>query len=121
MGQPLCKRRPKIVQDQAFDAYVIPAPGRVFYEAASWRGTRVAPQRRTQPLLITASDRDRLVTPYLSRAAYRIQGQSPARTDFRHYEGRSHLLLAEPGWESIASNLIAWAETAFNERKDSRV
>lgn len=102
---------PKAMQDEAYDTYVIPTPGRVFYQAAFWLGTGVRPQLRTQPLLITAGDADRLVTPYLSRAAYRIQKRSPARTDYVMFPGRSHLLIAEPGWESVAAYAIDWAES----------
>jgi len=101
---------PREVQDDAFDRYVIPTSGRVFYQAAFWTGTRIHPQRRTQPLLITSGDRDRLVTPYLSRAAFRIQKRSRAPTDLLNFPGRSHLLLAEPGWEDVAQALIAWAD-----------
>jgi pimeloyl-ACP methyl ester carboxylesterase len=103
---------PPEVQNEAFDRYVIPTSGRVFYQAAFWAGTRIDPRRRTQPLLITSGDRDRLVTPYLSRAAYRIQKRSAARTDFLNFPGRSHLLLAEPGWKEVAAALIDWAENS---------
>ncbi|MBW8304144.1 MAG: lysophospholipase, partial [Brevundimonas sp.] len=88
-------------QDASYDSYVIPTSGRIFYQAAFWVGTRIKPSRRTQPLLITAGDRERLVTPYLSRAAWRRQSRSAARTDFKLFPGRSHLLIAEPGWEEV--------------------
>jgi pimeloyl-ACP methyl ester carboxylesterase len=99
---------PASQQQAAFDSYVIPAPGRIFYQAASWLGTGIDPRRRTAPLLITAGDRDRLVTPYISRAAYGIQRRSPARTDYLMFPGRSHLLCAEPGWEEVANATLAW-------------
>lgn len=102
---------PKAVQDAAYDTYVIPTSGRVFYQAAFWAGTRIDPRRRRVPLLITGSDADRLVTPYLARAAWRIQRRSAARTDYLDFPGHSHLLLAEPGWEAVTDALIAWAET----------
>jgi alpha-beta hydrolase superfamily lysophospholipase len=102
---------PPAVQDGAYDSYVIPTSGRVFYEAAFWIGTQVDPRRRRVPLLITGSDGDRLVTPYVSRAAWRIQRRSHARTDLQLFPGRSHLLLAEPGWEEIADALIDWSES----------
>lgn len=101
---------PPKLQNASYDGYVIPAPGRVFYQAAFWAGTRIDPRRRTRPLLITESDRDRLVTPYLARAAYRLQQSSSAATDYLAFPGRSHLLLAEPGWEEVAAACIAWAE-----------
>lgn len=90
---------------------MIPAPGRIFYQAASWIGTFVDPRRRTAPLLITEGSADRLVTPYLSRAAYRIQKGSPARTDYAAFPGMSHFLIAEPGWERVAQAALDWIES----------
>lgn len=104
---------PKAQQDEAYDSYVIPAPGRIFFQAASWIGTRIDPARRTQPLLITGGDQDRLATPYLSRSAYEIQKRSPAPTDFKLFSGRSHLLIAEPGWDEVAAQALEWAERHY--------
>ena len=99
---------PPALQTETWEQYVVPTSGRIIHQAAFWRGTGVDPRRRRQPLLITAGDRDRLVTPYLSRAAFRIQSRSPAPTDFIDLPGRSHLLIAEPGWEEVARACIAW-------------
>lgn len=107
---------PPELQNSSYDAYVIPTPGRVFYQAAFWLGTGIEPRRRTRPLLITSGEKDRLVTPYLSRAAYRIQSRSPARTDFHRFPGRSHLLLAEPGREEVAEVCMRWAESLSRGR-----
>ena len=99
---------PPALQAETWEQYVVPTSGRIIHQAALWRGTGVDPRRRRQPLLITAGDRDRLVTPYLSRAAFNIQSRSPAPTDFLDFPGRSHLLIAEPGWEEVARACIAW-------------
>lgn len=98
------------VAGKAFDRFVIPAPGMIFHQAAFWLGTGVKPERRQQPLLITGGDEDRLVSPYLSRAAFRRQSRSPARTDYLEFPGRSHFLIAEPGWETVAASLLSWVE-----------
>ncbi|MCE3288835.1 MAG: hypothetical protein K0R83_847 [Caulobacter sp.] len=102
---------PRALSDEAYDAFVIPAPGRIFYQAASWIGTWVDPACRTAPLLITEGGADRLVTPYLSRSAYRIQKGSPARTDYAAFAGMSHFLIAEPGWERVAETALRWIES----------
>jgi len=99
---------PPTLQRQSWERYVVPTSGRVIHQAAFWHGTSVDPGRRHQPLLITAGEKDRLVTPYLSRAAWRAQRRSAARTDFMSFPGRSHLLIAEPGWEEVAQACIAW-------------
>jgi pimeloyl-ACP methyl ester carboxylesterase len=102
---------PRATADAAYDRFVIPAPGRIFFQAASSIGTRIRPERRVAPLLITGSDRDRLVTPYLSRAAWRIQAHSGARTDYLDIPGHSHFLLNEPGWEAQAEAALQWIAT----------
>lgn len=94
---------------EAYDRYVVPAPGRIFYEAAFWSGTGVAPSRRTQPLLITAAEHDRTVAPLLAERAFRRQRKSAALTDFHEFAGRSHALCFEPGWEEVAAHVIGWA------------
>lgn len=108
-GARYANAAPKAQQDEAYDSYVIPTSGRAVAQAALWLGTGVDPKRRTAPLLITAGDADRLITPYMSKAAYRLQRRSPARTDYRMFRGRSHLLIAEPGWEEVADEALAWA------------
>ena len=99
---------PEALQREAYDTYIVPTSGRILHQAASWVGTLVDPRRRTQPLLITGSDQDRLITPYVSEAAYAIQRRSPARTDYKSFPGQSHLLIAEPGWEAVAETTLAW-------------
>lgn len=101
---------PPAQQSSAYERYVIPTSGRVLHQAAFWLGTGVTPRRRRQPLLITGSDADRLVTPYISRAAFKRQAHALGRTDYCEFLGRSHFLCNEPGWEEVAQTAIDWAE-----------
>jgi hypothetical protein len=39
----------------------------------------------------------------------RVQRQAPSATAFKSFPGRSHFLLAEPGWEEVADYAIQWA------------
>lgn len=103
---------PPEIQKTAYDRLVVPTSGRIFYQAASWIGTAVRPSRRKQPLLIMVGEKDRTVTPYVARAAYRIQKLSSARTDFKLIPGHSHFLIGEPGWDDVARAALAWIEEA---------
>jgi len=96
-------------QARAYERYVIATSGRVLNQAALLLGTAITPARRRQPLLISGSDADRLVSPYLSRAACAIQKRAPGRTDHCAFAGRSHFLCNEPGWEEVAATVIDWA------------
>lgn len=94
---------------KAYDAHVVPTATNIFYQAALMAGTWVQPRRRKQPLLILAAEKDRTVTPALSRASYNIQKGSAARTEIKLFAGRSHFLAGEPGWEEVAQYAIGWA------------
>lgn len=111
-GTSFANTVPAIEQPALYDAYVVPAPSRIFYEAALMLGTRVNPRGRKQPLLITVGEKDRTVTPYLAEAAYNIQKQASATTEFKLFPDRSHFLCGEKGWEEVAAFAIAWAARA---------
>jgi pimeloyl-ACP methyl ester carboxylesterase len=101
---------PADIQAAAYDKLVVPTSGRIFYEAAGWIGTGVHPKRRMQPLLITAAEKDRTVTPFTARGAYALQKKSPARTDYKFFPGHSHFLIGEPGWEEVAKFVFDWVQ-----------
>ncbi|MEO3384750.1 alpha/beta hydrolase [Mesorhizobium sp. CAU 1741] len=102
---------PARMRDEAYEKYMVPTSGRLFAQAATGIGLAVSPGKRTQPLLITAAEKDRTVAPALSRAIYRKQKKSPARTDFVEFPGLSHFLASEPGYEKVADYVIDWAKS----------
>lgn len=94
----------------AYTCHVVPAPGRVLFQSALGLGTGVRWRNpRRTPLLLLAGDEDRVVDPQRVRATYRRHSRSPAVTAFKSFAGRSHLLIAEPGWEEIADYALDWA------------
>ncbi len=101
---------PEAMRAAEYERLVVPSPGRIFYQAASWISTFVNTRARKQPLLIVVGDKDRTVTPALARAAYNRQKKAAARTDFHVFAGLSHFLIAEPGWEAVADYAIGWAD-----------
>lgn len=101
---------PQALRDEAYDEYVVPTSGRLFAQAATGIGVGVKTKARKQPLLVTAAEHDRTVAPALSRAIWRKQKKSAARTDFVEFPGLSHFLATEPGHEKVAAYVLDWAE-----------
>jgi len=60
---------------------------------------------------LTAGTNDHNVVPAMVRATAARYRRSPARTELREFEGRSHWLLAEPGWEQVAASVEDWLAT----------
>ena len=88
---------------------VLPAPGRVLYQAALGIGTRVryANDERA-PLLLVAAGKDRVVPATTVYCNYRRHLVSAARTAYKSFDGRSHWLIAGHGWEDVADHAIEW-------------
>jgi pimeloyl-ACP methyl ester carboxylesterase len=100
---------PKAQRDADYAREVIPAPGRIFYEAAFSIGTFVDVKHRKQPLLVISGEKDRTVAPALVRSIFKKQSKAKARTDFLSFDGVSHYLVAEPGWQKVAEASLNWA------------
>jgi alpha-beta hydrolase superfamily lysophospholipase len=82
---------------------IIPALGRIYYQSVLGIGAGVNwanPNRA--PLLLIASEKDRTVEASMVEQNLRKYSRSRATTDMRTFSGRSHLLIAEPGWEEVA-------------------
>lgn len=102
---------PLAEQQIAYDTYIVPAPGRIYFQAALGIGNGVNftnPKR--PPLLLIAADKDYTSTPSMVRAMHRKHSRAPARTDLIELNGLSHWLVAEPGWEKVASNIAKWID-----------
>lgn len=102
---------PEAEARDAYDRYVIPSPGRIFFQAAFGVGTKVNfrnPDR--PPLLITGGELDRAVDASMTRSTFRKYRRSPAPTEYKEFPGRTHWLIAGPGWEEVAEYALAWIE-----------
>ena len=95
-----------------FERFIIPVPGRIFFQAALGLGNGVTfnnPKRA--PLLLIAAAEDRTSTTSMVRAMYKKHKRAPSLTEFMEFPKRSHWLIAEAGWEEVAEKAVKWAET----------
>jgi pimeloyl-ACP methyl ester carboxylesterase len=96
-------------QRSAYENYIVPAPGRIYFQAAIGIGNGVDFANPTRsPLLLIAGEDDRTSTPSMVEAMYRKYSKSPMQTDIMRFPKRSHWLIAEPGWEEVAAKSLEW-------------
>ena len=101
---------PEADKRAAFERYIAPTPGRIYYDGALGVGTAIVPNNpKRAPLLIVAGEEDRIVAPSMVRANYLKEQRNPSMTAFKSFPGRSHFLFAEPGWEEVADYVLDWA------------
>lgn len=107
---------PEEEQERFYDRYCVPESGRLFFQAAF---AQLDPHHALHvdfknnnraPLLLTAGELDHIVPAHVSRSHYAHFKHSSARTDFKEFPGRAHLLLSQEGWEEIADYAAGWLD-----------
>lgn len=100
----------------AYDTQAIPASGRAILQAALANFTPSATTTvnfrnpRRAPLLVIGGGEDVIMPAALSRKIYRKHRASPCLTEYKEFPGRSHYIIAEPGWQEVANFAVTWAE-----------
>jgi alpha-beta hydrolase superfamily lysophospholipase len=100
--------------EAAWTKWTVPTPSRPFFQVAfSMFGsaTHVDWDAPRAPLLVVAGGEDRTVPPSMIRAAWRRWSKRNAGvTGWKEYPEHSHFLIAEPGYEQVADDTLAWVE-----------
>jgi pimeloyl-ACP methyl ester carboxylesterase len=101
----------------AWERWTVPTPSRPFFQvgfAAFSGATHVDWRAPRGPLLFVAGGEDRTVSPTMIHAAYtRASRRNPASTAWKEYPEHSHFLIAEPGYETVADDALAWVESTL--------
>lgn len=97
-------RMPRSEADSAL-AQFIPDSGRVARDI-SLGALTVDASRITAPMLVVAAAEDRFVAPRIGRQLARKYG-----AELREYQGHAHFIVAEPGWERVADDVLQWLES----------
>jgi pimeloyl-ACP methyl ester carboxylesterase len=98
-----------------YERYHIPASGNVFWGSAL---ANIHPGKDDNyvnyhngdraPLLFIAGENDNLMPPKIQRSNAKHY-KSDTVTEVKEYEGRSHLMPAQEGWEEVADYALDWA------------
>ena len=95
---------------QAAFARMTAESGRALWETLNWwldpfMTTSVAVDRIKAPALVAVGARDMIHPPATVR-----QTAERLKADFRVFDGMSHWLLAEPGWDTVAKACLDWTD-----------
>jgi pimeloyl-ACP methyl ester carboxylesterase len=101
---------------KVYQRNAIPVPGRLVFQAGLANlnpraATRVNYRNDERaPLLLIAGSDDHTVPASVDRSTFRKYRHSKAVTAFKEFPGRSHLIVAQEGWEEVAGYALAWAQ-----------
>ena len=97
-----------------YDQCAVPGPGTPLFQAAAanlnpWTEDRVNTENPARgPLLLIAGEKDHTVPLAVVKAAYKLQKNNPAVTEFREIPGRGHSLTIDHGWRDVAEIALAF-------------
>ena len=100
---------PEDQADNLYDRYIVPTPGKVYWDGVigamsiNWKN----PLR--PPLLLIAGGRDLIADASMTKATYNKQKRAPSLTEFKLYAERSHWTCLDQGWEEVADFALDWA------------
>ncbi len=100
-------RTPPAERRLAFER-LVPESGRTALDIAL-KGVAVDAARVRCPMLVVAGRADRITPATMVRKVARKYGAT-----FRVYDGHAHMVLTEPGWETIAGDVAAWLARVDN-------
>jgi len=101
---------------QVYDRYHVPAPGSFLWAGVianftpGHQDTYVNfrnPDRAS--LLFIAGSEDNLVPPSANESNVHHYKHAQAVTEYQEFEGRSHWICGQPGWEEVADFALDWA------------
>jgi pimeloyl-ACP methyl ester carboxylesterase len=65
---------------------------------------------RHSPLLLIAGEKDQIIPAHLTEKNAKAYTDLDSVTSFKEFEGRSHYICGEPGWEEVAKYAADWLE-----------
>lgn len=108
---------PRRESDELFERYTIPSPARPLFEAAFANFAKHSPAEVDTrnnvrgPLLLVSGQEDHTVPDVVTRAAYRLYGDSTAVTELKQFPDRGHSLTVDSGWRTVATHTLGWLQS----------
>ena len=99
-------------QKEIYQRYVVPTPGRIFFQVASAplnEASRVNFSNADRPpLLLIAGSSDQICPAQQIRDNFAKYKNTRALTEFKEFENRTHWIIGQQGWEEVASSIGEW-------------
>ncbi|RAK52710.1 alpha/beta hydrolase [Phenylobacterium deserti] len=103
--------------DAMYDRYIVPTPGKVYWDGILKAAGAITWSSRTRaPLLLIGGGKDLIADASMTRAIFEKQKRAASRTELKIFEDRSHWTCLDRGWEAVADYALDWAAANAHSR-----
>ena len=101
---------PDAEKEKAFERFAVPESYKVSRELVLNSFSNINFKIPHAPILFVGGSDDHIFPPKLTKTIAGRYKDKNSRIDLKIFEGKSHFLCGEPGWEKIADYILDWYE-----------
>lgn len=101
---------PADAKRKAFEDFAVPESYKVSRQLVLNGFSNIDFKKPHAPLLFIGGAKDNIFPPELTRTIAGRYTDKNSRVDLKVFEGKSHFICGEPGWETVADHVIDWYE-----------
>ena len=102
---------PKTEQEQAYQEIAVPESHKIGRETLTKSFSAINFKRPHQPLLFIGGTSDNIFPISLTKKIAGKYKDPDSRVDLKIFEGKSHFICGEPGWQKVADYILNWYES----------
>lgn len=97
-------------KERAFDKYAVPESYKVSRQLVLNPFSNINFKKPHEPILFIGGGSDNIFPPGLTKTIAGKYKDTGSTVDIKIFEGKSHFICGEPGWESVANYILDWYE-----------
>jgi pimeloyl-ACP methyl ester carboxylesterase len=101
---------PEEERPKAFEQIAVPESYKVSRQLVLNSFSNIDFNKPHEPILFIGGEKDNIFPPSLTKTLANKYRDKNSRVDLKIFEGKSHFLCGEPGWEKVADYILEWYE-----------
>ncbi|RZJ49762.1 MAG: alpha/beta hydrolase [Chryseobacterium sp.] len=98
----------KAESDKLYESIAVPESRKLTRDPLFKSSAKIDLKKPHEPLLFIAGSNDHIFPPEFSRNIANAYKDEKSIVDFKVFEGRSHFIAGEKGWEEVAEYILNW-------------
>lgn len=102
---------PESQKSIAFEKFTVPESYKVSRELVLNSFSNINFKKPHEPILFVGGGNDHIFPPSLTETIASRYKENAGRIDLKIFDGKSHFICGEPGWENVADYILNWYES----------